>query len=71
MMTMNENIAKGKTIDFTGQFKLRPQYRAEQLGKATIPNTMSEDVDLSGVGKTWSQLHYSGTGAVSRYRGAR
>ena len=43
-MNINENIAKGKTIHFTGQFELRPQYRAEQLG-ATIVESMSEDVD--------------------------
>lgn len=43
-MNMKENIVKGKIIHFTGQFELRPQYRAEQLG-ATIVELMSEDVD--------------------------
>ena len=43
-MTMIENIVKGKTIYFTGQFELGPQCRAEQLG-ATIVKSMSEDVD--------------------------
>ena len=43
-MTMIENTVKGKTIYFTGQFELGPQYRAEQLG-ATIVKSMSEDVD--------------------------
>ena len=43
-MEINENIVKGKTIYFTGQFELGPQYRAEWLG-ATIAKSMSEDVD--------------------------
>ena len=43
-MNMKENIVKGKTIYFTGQFELDPQSRAERLG-ATIAKSMSEDVD--------------------------
>ena len=43
-INMNENIVKGKTIYFTGQFELGPQCRAERLG-ATIVKSMSEDVD--------------------------
>ena len=49
-MTMIENIVKGKTIYFTGQFELGPQYRAEQLG-ATIVESMSEDVDWVVAGR--------------------
>ena len=48
-MDMNENIVKGKTIYFTGQFELGPQCRAERLG-ATIVGSMSEDVDWVVVG---------------------
>jgi BRCT domain type II-containing protein len=43
-MAMTESIIKGKTIHFTGQFELDPQYRAERLG-ATIVKSMSKDVD--------------------------
>ena len=50
---MNGNIAKGKTIYFTGQFELGPQYRAERLG-ATIAKSMSEDVDLVVLGPGYS-----------------
>ena len=49
-MTMIENIVKGKTIYFTGQFELGPRYRAEQLG-ATIVESMSEDVDWVVAGR--------------------
>ena len=52
-MTMIENTVKGKTIYFTGQFELGPQYRAEQLG-ATIVKSMSEDVDWVVLGPGYS-----------------
>ena len=60
-MNMKENIVKGKIIHFTGQFELRPQYRAEQLG-ATIVEFDVRGCRLARVG-TGSQLHYSRTGA--------
>ena len=56
-MNMKENIVKGKTIYFTGQFELGPQDRAERLG-ATIAKSMSEDVDwvVFGLGHSSTSL---------------
>ena len=68
-MEIDENIVKGKTIYFTGQFELGPQYRAEQLG-ATIVKSMSEDVDWVVLGTNHSS-HQSRTGAKSRYKAAQ
>ena len=53
MNITDQNIVQGKTIYFTGQFELGPQYHAERLG-ATIVKSMSEDVDWVVLGRGYS-----------------
>jgi BRCT domain type II-containing protein len=59
---MIENIITGKTIHFTGQFELNPQYCAERLGatvvKSTAPNTkrLLGPVDFVVAGRSPSSI---------------